>query len=228
MRTGGLRPSRFSSHPCDHLPITGLSARAVEAIDVFLSQGERPDGGRSTLSAAIGEAHAAMYDSGTFWLGSLGYLVVMETIGSTVAKPSSHFRRTNATETFMTGAREFAPHPMTRKHARAFYALRSALAHRYSLRHYHGGSNHYRFVLDRTGPLIRFPSRPWNGTTRPDPANDMTQRKRFATSVNVLRLAEYVEELMTNLRAEHALGHVRLCQGLDPEDVIAFGQFYVD
>ena len=54
----------------------------------------------------------------------------------------------------------------------------------------------------------------------------MTERRKHATRINVNRVAEYVRDLVEAVRREHRLGNVRLRKGMDPDDVLAFRQFF--
>jgi hypothetical protein len=195
-----------------------------------LAVGEGPDGGHSALDLCMTEATTTFRNSRILWLGSLGYLIALETIGATVCRPDNRFPRNGETDDFIAGAREFAANPISRRDAATLYALRSSLAHAYGLDNTHGGRR-YRFVLNQNmGPLILRPRRAWDGSTRPDPVNDMSQRLRYTTSVNVELLADYVEGVVANLRAAHSSGRVRLLRKGRrpqlPEEVTAFRQFF--
>lgn len=197
----------------------------MDALDIYLTPGTRDDGGRSILDAALGDARGAMKNQ-VLWLGTLGYLVVIEAIGSSV-KPtgSSRMPTDSPSSKFVAGTREFSPTPVNRDQANTLLRLRNALAHEFSLRN-STESPAMRFVLDTKGPMIVPADTPWDGTTRPDPYDDMTERRRHATAINVSEVASYVEALVANLRSEHAQGRVALLP--DPLDILAFGQFYVD
>jgi len=182
------------------------------------------------LDAAVRDAHRAL-SGGALWLGALGYLIVVEAIGATVSRhPPTYPNRDTPTKTFMAGAREFAPTPVSATEARALYALRSSLAHSYNLRNYVKGKNppFYRFALDETGPLIHLAVPPWDGSTRPTPFYDTVERKKFTTAVNVLEIGRYVEDLVANVRAERAAGRAIRWHDVNADDLMAFGQYYVD
>ena len=153
--------------------------------------------------------HGEARQTPVLWLASLGYLIALEAIGTTVCRPGNHFPRNGETDRFIAGAREFAEDPMSRHNADALYALRSSLAHAYSLDNTYKGRT-YRFALDEDGPLLKRPPRPWDGVSLPDPVNDLSERLRLTTRVNVHRLAVYVEGVVENLRNEHSHGRVRL------------------
>lgn len=65
----------------------GVQPPIKEALDAFI---ENRGAGRSVLDAALGDARAAR-DHQILWLMTLGYLIVSELIGSTIAKPSTAF-----------------------------------------------------------------------------------------------------------------------------------------
>lgn len=202
-----------------------LDPESQYALDVFLAEGKGPDGGNSALDICMREAR----QTPVLWLASLGYLVALEAIGSTVCKPANHFPRRGETDDFIAGAREFAVHPMSRHNADALYALRSSLAHAYSLDNTYRGRT-YRFALAEGGPLLRRPRRPWDGVSLPNPVNDLSERLRLTTRVNVHLLAKYVEDVVENVRGQHSHGRVRLVRRKrnpqTPNEIRAFRQFF--
>lgn len=205
------------------------AGKVKEALEIFLTPGTRPDGGRSTLDAALAEAHVALNETRILWLGALGHLIVLEAIGRTLARrPSSRFlSRGSPTDRFVAGVREFAPHAIGETKAKALYALRSSLAHSFDLRNW-PYRPFCRFGLSETGPLMILASPAWNGSNRPSPPQDMKERRKFMTYVNVFEVARYTKSVVDNVRAQHANGKVTLWNDVEPEDVIAFGQFFIE
>ena len=55
----------------------------------------------------------------------------------------------------------------------------------------------------------------------------MKERTKFTTLVNVVKLGEYVEDVVQNVREEHSRGRVVLWNDAKAADVIAFGQFFI-
>ena len=121
----------------------------IYTLNVFLADGAQEDGGRSTLSAAINDARATM-DKGGLWLGTLGYLIILESVGKSLSRPRTGFRNRDdgATARFVAGAREFAPKPVTKKQAETLYGLRCSLSHSFDLRNYGRHAIHY--LMKRT------------------------------------------------------------------------------
>lgn len=184
--------------------------------------------GTSMLHSSLAEARRAN-ECGILWLGSLGYLIVAELVGATVAKARTSFSdRSNPTRRFNAGILEFAPHPVSDANAKALWALRCSIGHIFGLskEHPHGGP-HFRFILDESGVFIRPALQAWDGSTLPIPYDDMKARRREATIVNVLRLHDYVERLVTNIERHHARHNVRLRPGLTSDQALAFRQMFV-
>ena len=180
------------------------------------------------LEAALRNARVTMERGEALWLATLGYLVVPEMLGKVVARSPTRFcDRSGSKMSFVVGAREFAARAVSLADAEALYGLRCALAHEYGLRSARSSTRHI-FGLTQQGPLVRHPVTPWQMITDsegcrawPSPLADNQ------TWVNVLEVGRFVEELVTNIRAEHAAGNVILAPGVDAMQLRNFGQFLV-
>jgi hypothetical protein len=171
------------------------------------------------LDAALRDARVTMQQGNALWLATLGYLIVLEMLGRTVAKPNTAFpNRTSPASRFVAGTQEFAIRLVTRDDARALYGLRCALAHEYGLRSAATNTRHL-FALDQTGPLVRHPTIPWATGTNPTATNQ--------TWVNVLEVGRFVEEIAGNVRTEHDAGRVELAPDMDAMQLQNFGQFLI-
>jgi hypothetical protein len=56
----------------------------------------------------------------------------------------------------------------------------------------------------------------------------MSERRKFATAVNIEKIGEHAEAVVENLRESHRKGRVTLWTPGKAEDVIAFSQFFTD
>jgi len=113
-----------------HVPMgTGSYRCPVDPLEMYLTPEERADGGRSVLDAALCDARCAMESKPpALCLATLGYLIVLEAIGTTVCRPNTTFRDRSGRLAFTAGAQEFAPNPVSPDQARALYAVRCSLA----------------------------------------------------------------------------------------------------
>ncbi|MGD0880498.1 MAG: hypothetical protein ABSB09_02870 [Acidimicrobiales bacterium] len=205
-------------------------AAEVSALDAYL--GIPADGSHQipTLEAAIRDARETMKDRKALWLATLGYLIVVEMLGQSVARPGTAFpNRGTPTNRFLAGAQEFSARPITPDDARALYGLRCAFAHEYGLRSNRSAVGHV-FKLDRVGSLVKAAKVPWRSA--PDPSNP---KKRIwpspvpdnQTEVNVFEVGVFVEELVGNVRSEHQVANVVLAPRMDPMQLRNFGQFLI-
>ena len=129
----------------------------------------------------------------------------------------------------MAGAQEFAARPVTPKDARALYGLRCALAHEYSLKSTKSSVRHL-FALRQDGLLVEHPVVDWARVSDPNDATKTiwpTERPENQTKINLLEVGAFVEELVTNVRAEHAAGRVALAPGATAFDLRNRSQFVI-
>jgi hypothetical protein len=167
-----------------------------QALDFFLAEFKQGPGPTSNLELALRDARTAMANK-ALWLAALGYLVTVEVVGRTLARPNTAFpNRKKDSEYFRAGLLEFAPHPVSDRARGGFWNLRCGLAHHYQLR-----DGDHRFTLAEWGPIWAQPS------ARGEPE-----------WVNLAALGEYVEALVRNARHEHQSGSVRLRRA--PGDVL--------
>lgn len=182
------------------------------------------------LQAALGDARNTAEHGDALWLATLGYLIVIEMLGGTVARPSTPFTsRSKSTESFVAGCQEFAARAVTPKDARALYGLRCALAHEYGLLSASASVRH-AFELNRAGALVVHPLKDWEQVTDPaDPSKKTwpNPTKQNVTKINVIAVWDFVEELVQNVRNEFAAGNVRIAPGNDAMQLINFGQYLI-
>jgi hypothetical protein len=201
-------------------PVSPNEAAVTSALDVFLAP-ELPGNSHPVLESARRDAAETMAHGAALWLGTLGYLIVLEVIGQNVALMQTAFSRKGSEACFMAGAQEFAARPITPKDARALYGLRCSLAHDYGLRSAKRSVRHV-FALRQSGPLVEHPAADW--TSEPDPLDPSkrvwpTAKAANQTWINVREVGVFVEELIANLRGEHAAGRVAPAPGVTQLDL---------
>lgn len=188
------------------------------ALDLFLAEWDGSSSGLSTLEAGLRDARATMDGGHALLLATLGYLVTFELLGLTVARPRTRFPdRKKPTPRFVAGIREFAGQRVSSKRAITLYALRCALAHEYGLQN----QSKQIFTLAQTGPLVRYPRRPWDGT----PAG--AKLKTCRTWVNVRAVGDLAEDVVRSARSLHRAGKVVVAPGRTADDIRAFGHFVI-
>lgn len=133
----------------------------------------------------------------TMWLGAVGYLILLDQIGSALRRPS----------------RPSTGHPIIRALAmfsdvlpndrRVLYALRCALAHDYSLVNVGSAGDHlFRLEWDEMLPLVRMPPSPWTGEY--SELQGVPDRRPGDTMVNLLALTEVSESVVQTVFKAHA------------------------
>lgn len=168
----------------------------------------------STFNAALRDARVVTgrdADNGTFlgrkptalWAGTLTYLVLLEQIGDTL-RPA--FGREAKNESAAERAlRQFAPRT-TRLQREVVYALRNAFAHEFGLCNdgWKDGRYRFAFALDdaRNAPLVRWPSRRWDGKVA-------SIGPKTRTLVRLVALGDFCETVVTGVRAHADAGTLR-------------------
>ncbi len=133
------------------------------------------------------------------WLGAVGYLLLLDQIGTTVQPATGPCGGDNA---ILEALACFAPH-LTSDEANALYALRCALAHDYALANVKRGrpDRTHHFVLSPVGDLIELPAIPWDGDWA-------TMTGSNATRVNVVELGNEVERVVSRVLALFLAGQL--------------------
>jgi hypothetical protein len=186
-----------------------------EALDRFLEEWDGHRTRKSTLEAGLRDARETMKAGVALWLATLGYLVVVEHLGSSIARQSTVYPERLASEAaFKAAALEFSDGGIAEDEAEALYSLRCALGHQYGLRN----RRRHIFTLDQVSPLVVLPTIPWDGTR--------SNASRSQTVVNVREVGRFVEGLVSNARRDHAAGLVALAPGKSAEDLDLFGGLY--
>jgi hypothetical protein len=139
---------------------------------------ERPTEFVSTFNAALRDARVVCgrdADRGmllattptALWAGTLVYFALLDQIGHTLRPVSG--RTVKGESSIERVLREFAP-TTTKRQREAIYALRNAFAHEFGLVNINRRKPQYThaFAVDDTvgQPLIRWPSRRWDGDLR--------------------------------------------------------------
>lgn len=161
----------------------------------------------STFNAAVLEARLATgrdprsgklgaHDTATLWSGTVIYLVLLEQIGKSL-RPAGGREFKRPEHALEKALRQFGPRTVTLPQRRVLYALRCAFAHEFGLFNRGNRAGQYRrvFRLDdsRTGPLIRWPGRPWNGRYQ-------DAGPECSTTVNLVRVCDLVENVVRSVR----------------------------
>jgi hypothetical protein len=148
------------------------------------------------------------------WLGTLGYMAVLDHIGDTI-KP----RREKTLD--MKGIRRalhyFAPE-LSKDDVWALYALRCSFAHDYGLvnrptkqeapnKNRRARLTHWFVVTDsHTRPLVAIPDPKWDGRFHKDQARNDSMR----TWVNLRKFGERTEQMVKDLQARAAKGDLTI------------------
>lgn len=199
-------------------------------LDLYVLGWPQPvEGGQhiSCLAAATRDARGATFrdlDSGVptdigpspSWLGTLGYLALLEQIGKAVQRPS----RADVEEAadakdqalgqkpkpLRRAIRQFALSPLSDDQIGVLWDLRNAFAHDYGLLTTLNGSHRRRFSLFPVGPLVAHQDRgPDSGAPH--------------TVVNVIELAELAEQVVKGVGAAWWLGDLE--SRLPPDELLA-------
>lgn len=186
-----------------------------DALGQFLAEWDGQNPRKSTLEAGLRDARVTMEAGYALWLATLGYLVVVEHLATSIALKTTTFPQRSASEVcFKAGALDFSDGAIDEASAVAIYSLRCALGHQYGLRN----RQRHIFTLQRAGTLVTLPADPWDGT--------VVGAQRSQTIVNVLAVGRFVETLVRNARRDHAAGLVMLAPGKSPEDLNFWGGLY--
>jgi hypothetical protein len=187
-----------------------------KALELFLKEWDGENPRISTLDAALRDARTTMSGGQARWLATLAYLVALEVVGSSVAKPSTKFPdRGNHKGKLMAGALEFSPDDSEDEIGEVLYYARCALAHDYGLQ-----MNRYVFIFTASGPMITPAAVPWDRTL------DGAKKSSMNTVLNIKAIGEYVEDIVATVRREFAAGGVVPAPRADIEAMQLFGGFY--
>jgi hypothetical protein len=123
------------------------------------------------------------------WLGAIGYLALLDQIGSCFKQKNTETLSGNAINRalgYFTG--------LIQAEIDAIYALRCAFAHDYSLYNTHTRQSlqHCFIVWEGQGPLVRFPTVPWDGDY-----NNLSPDRM--THINLEVLGDLVEDVYRRL-----------------------------
>ena len=145
----------------------------------------------SSLAALARDARGATFrnpDSGVpaeggpspSWLGTMGYLILLEQIGEAVHRPGGP----EAQDGIPRAIAHFSSDDLDAATIGGLIGLRNALAHDYGLVATSGDqARRHIFRLSGSGPLVRLPDQPWDRGWHAHPDLD-------ATHVNVFALAD--------------------------------------
>jgi hypothetical protein len=160
-----------------------------------------------------------MADGKALWLATLGYLVVFELLGQSVARPKTRYPcRNHPGERFEAGIREFSDSRVSDRIRRALWSLRCGVAHEVALR---GDRQRHVFQISQAGALVRHPRGQWDGT-----AAD-AKRQSARTRVNVRAVGALAEDVVAKVRELHRASGLTLAPGRTVDDLSTFGSFRI-
>ncbi len=142
-----------------------------------------PDSGKPEPDAAHGHIGS--------WLGALGYLVLLDHIGTCFRPKDLKAPETGAS--MVRALRFFSD--LDEKKIQAIYALRCCFAHDYGLMNLNAKTptlQHCFVVTSGSAELVKFPDVPWDG--------DLSTKNQRVTLVDLWELGELVERMCSRLR----------------------------
>jgi hypothetical protein len=162
----------------------------------------------------------------TSWLGAVGYLALVDQVGSCFMTPGQQVTDKVAV---VHAIRTFS-HVKDEPTVQALYALRCALAHDYAL--YNDGRagngqvrpllrHAFNFCADTTSQLVRLPTKTWSGTYNaqvPPPDDEIT-------TVNLRKVGDLAEEIVAELRTLYAASDLAIRLPIN-EFHVRYGMFY--
>jgi len=132
------------------------------------------------------------YDS---WVGALGYLSLIELIGTCFTKKDLSQQPSDKATPFIHALETFGG--LTREEISALYALRCAFAHDFSLYNVHRSNpdltHYFQLLVDVDAPLLQSARKPWDGDYRRTP-------QECATLVGLPRIGDLVEDIYASLQ----------------------------
>jgi hypothetical protein len=131
------------------------------------------------------------HDRGASWLGAVGYLVLLDTIGSALRPVDSPVVGEFG---IRAALRHFAPE-VDADEREAIYALRCSLAHSYGLIYRRKHTYVFTLVYFPNGDLIRLPEARWNGDLSAIGPEHRTYVNLWALGDLAERVAQTVESL---------------------------------
>lgn len=173
--------------------------------------------GATARDASTGSLAPAEAYRGRSWLGALGYLCLLDQIGSAVRPkrgPTLPIKQSRP-PAFLRCLERFAPDLVVSPSDRsALYGLRCALAQDYSLMNIGGDgrvrgkaaadkTHAFNFTCDDTSPLVLHARTPWRRST-------WLPRERHTTVVNLYKVGNLAEEVVARVRRMHRAGRLRI------------------
>ncbi len=207
-----------------------------EVISWFLTEYEPSMGRVPNLEAAIRDARFAVTPDETgnqaLVLGLLGYLICVEMVGKYLQRdgcdnpPRTGPDAVSASKMFRLAMKQFGRRlPKRWDASNVLYSLRSSLAHEFSFSSIglEDDDVSYSCLLTEDRPdMIQPADRTWDGAL--EHANELGTQ----TTVDVVQVAAYVEDLVVRLRHAHAEGKVHLANGITSIDLVRFGGFSIE
>lgn len=170
----------------------------------------------SLLTAALRDARQA-YSHNAIWLGAIGYLIVTEQMGRTIALRATRGERLGSRAASVAAMADLGPNRLDDEGRHALYDMRCAIAHQYGLHNESTASTRPSrvFAYTRSGTLVRLPEHPWDGSA------DGAVRLDMTTVVNLEALQQTIETMVDRARELHDRGELVLVDGVSPDEVPA-------
>jgi hypothetical protein len=128
------------------------------------------------------------------WVGALGYLALLDQIGTCFVRKGRPDRSTSASNPIVSALQQFTE--LADDEIAALYALRCAFAHDFSLFNVHPSrpelTHCFHLFAESKGALVKLPKTPWNG--------DYSRRSpECRTSIGLTLLGDMVEGICGRL-----------------------------
>jgi hypothetical protein len=182
---------RYLSPPVLGLPVTILSTFWAALRDARQATGRNAESGDVIDPPRLGS-----------WLGAVGYLCLLDQIGSTVRPRQAAAGPDRGSGNSISRALEHWTSCTVDERA-ALYALRCSFAHDFGLLN---PSAHPRlrqaFHLREDGPLVTLPAKRWDGS--------YPVTRDVATTVNLREVGDLVEQIQARVRDAHRDSRLQL------------------
>jgi hypothetical protein len=150
---------------------------------------------RSATNRDLGTGDKLPSEEHDSWVGALGYLSLLDLIGTCLTRKGSGQETTEEITPFIHALETFGE--LTRGEISVLYALRCAFAHDFSLYNVHPSkpelTHYFQLRVDPESPLVLSAQKQWDGDYR-------RTTPEFATAVGLVRVGDLVEGIYANLQ----------------------------
>lgn len=140
------------------------------------------------------------------WVGALGYLSLLDLIGTCLARKGFRTNPNTDTSPFVNALKAFTD--LQSDQISALYALRCAFAHDFSLFNVHKDkkpelTHYFQLLVESDAPLVQPALKSWGGDYRQTPLE-------CATAIGLTRVGDLVEEIYANLKVLAQKGEIEI------------------